>query len=465
MHKVNKAVSVMLISTLAVLTGCTAKEISTSSSEVASKESSSNTQEKTKVKLWSHLGDMKDKMTELVDKYNKTNKDGIEIELNVVADKYNDVLNMAFTSGEGPDIFTVGGPSLTLKIAQTKWGEPLNKYVTPEFKSKFRDGVWIENNNVVGGQIYTIPDQAATIRMIYNKKLFKDAGLDPEKPPTTFAEVREYAKKIKAASGGKASGFGLPMGDVYFTDVILFNGMGMNAVGSMRGFDYKAGKFDFSVYKPILQLMEDMKKDGSMLEGELLLKRDQGTAKFAEGSIGIMGAASWDPAILAGYKMDFEMGVAEFPTIDGAAKGKAFVQMGSGYAMSSKTKDKDKTWKVMEWIYSPEFMGEMVKKAGWISLVKEIADNPKYKSDIKYLEHFAFKANDAIWPPVVPGLKIQGDNQQTVFIQVITGAKKADEALADLTKRYNEAFDKALAEGTFKKEDFVKPDFDPLKLK
>lgn len=465
MRGIWKAISILLVFSLVLLSGCSGGNSTTSPDKELQPQNSAKAEEKTKIKLWAHFAELKDKMSELVKTYNETNKDGIEVELNIITDKYADVLGLAFSSGDGPDIFTIGGPSLTRKIADNKWGEPLNKYITPEFKSKFREGVWIENNNVIGGNIYTVPDQAATIRMIYNKKLFKDAGLDPEKPPKTFTELREYAKKITETSGGKASGFGLPMGDGYFTDVILFNGIGMNAIGSLRGFDYKTGKFDFGVYKPLLQLVEDMKKDGSMLQGELLLKSDQGMAKFAEGSIGIMGAASWDPAIYARKNMDFEMGVADYPTIDGQPRGKSFIQMGSGFAMSSKTKDKEKAWKVMQWIYSQQFMGEIVKTNGWLSLLKDIADNPQNKADIKYLDRFAIKPTDAFWPPLVPGLKLQGDNQGTVFIQIMTGAKKMDDGLADLTKRYNEAFDKAIAEGTFKREDFNKPDFDPLKLK
>ena len=36
----------------------------------------------------------------------------------------------------------------------------------------------------------------------YNKTLFKQAGLDPNKPPTTFAQILADAKKISALGNG-----------------------------------------------------------------------------------------------------------------------------------------------------------------------------------------------------------------------------------------------------------------------
>ena len=42
-----------------------------------------------------------------------------------------------------------------------------------------------------------MPFNSSTPVMIYNKDAFKDAGLDPEKAPETFAEVIDAAAKLK----------------------------------------------------------------------------------------------------------------------------------------------------------------------------------------------------------------------------------------------------------------------------
>ena len=48
------------------------------------------------------------------------------------------------------------------------------------------------------GQIYGLPHDAHGIGLLYNRRLFEEAGLDPDKPPQTWDEVREYARQIQA---------------------------------------------------------------------------------------------------------------------------------------------------------------------------------------------------------------------------------------------------------------------------
>jgi sn-glycerol 3-phosphate transport system substrate-binding protein len=55
----------------------------------------------------------------------------------------------------------------------------------------------------VNGRQASMPFNSSTPMLYYNKDMFRAAGLDPEKPPRTFAEVQDYARKLtqKDASG------------------------------------------------------------------------------------------------------------------------------------------------------------------------------------------------------------------------------------------------------------------------
>ena len=54
------------------------------------------------------------------------------------------------------------------------------------------------------GKLIGMPFNASTILLYYNKDAFREAGLDPERPPRTLAELADYAGKLVTyASDGK----------------------------------------------------------------------------------------------------------------------------------------------------------------------------------------------------------------------------------------------------------------------
>ena len=57
------------------------------------------------------------------------------------------------------------------------------------------------------GKYYGIPTNNETMAFIWNKDLFKQAGLDPENPPATWTDVVAYSKQIKDSTG--KFGYGL----------------------------------------------------------------------------------------------------------------------------------------------------------------------------------------------------------------------------------------------------------------
>jgi multiple sugar transport system substrate-binding protein len=66
--------------------------------------------------------------------------------------------------------------------------------------SKYNPAVIAEGTDAKG-QIVALPKGAYAQALHYNRKLFSAAGLDPNKPPTTWAQVEADAKQIAAKTG------------------------------------------------------------------------------------------------------------------------------------------------------------------------------------------------------------------------------------------------------------------------
>lgn len=82
-----------------------------------------------------------DYMQEQVDKYNATNTDNIEVEMKVMADNYNQAVEVAFASNQAPDIFK----NYDFQTYVSKgYFAPLDQLLSKDFLAKF-DGLLIED--------------------------------------------------------------------------------------------------------------------------------------------------------------------------------------------------------------------------------------------------------------------------------------------------------------------------------
>ena len=102
-------------------------------------------------------------------------------------------------------------------------------------------------NSRAAGQTWGIPFQRSTILLYWNKNLFRQAGLDPERPPANWAEMADYARKLtrRDASGNTTQwGVQIPSsGFPYWLFQGLATGNGaelMNAAGTRTFFDKPA---------------------------------------------------------------------------------------------------------------------------------------------------------------------------------------------------------------------------------
>ncbi len=79
----------------------------------------------------------------------------------------------------------------------------------------------------VGGKLYGMPFNTSNPILYYNKDMFKAAGLDPEKPPRTYAEVLDAAKKLtKKDASGKVTvyGYGISIYGWIFEQMLATSG-------------------------------------------------------------------------------------------------------------------------------------------------------------------------------------------------------------------------------------------------
>ena len=101
----------------------------------------------------------------------------------------------AIPTDTGPDLFDVSR-NIALTLIDANLLPPDPPKVMSLLKSNAFHPVTVEYNTWKG-QVYGVPFlEGSKPALFYNTKMFKEAGLDPNKPPATFDELMTYAQKL-----------------------------------------------------------------------------------------------------------------------------------------------------------------------------------------------------------------------------------------------------------------------------
>ncbi|RTE02873.1 ABC transporter substrate-binding protein [Paenibacillus whitsoniae] len=413
---------------------------------------------KTKLTYWTNDRGAADHIKAEVAKYNAENKDNIEVEVTIMADNYEQSLDVAFASNQAPDIIRTSGGNFA-QFVKKGYLESLDSYMTPEFKKRFEKLI-VDDGNRIDGKIYSLPNYGITWRLIYNVDLFQKAGIT--EPPKTLNELVEDAKKITAA--------GKDIGAYGFAGSFKNNGgfsrtadsISALSTGMLAGFNFKTGKFDFTSQIPMLEALRKMKQDGSLIPGFELLDIDPLRAQFAEGKIGMYINHASEPGV---YKNQFpakiKWSAAPVPTADGTINGASpFLNATVFLALSSKSQVKAKAYKFLEYMYSPDVLKTYQEDSVGISAVPDVIAVAK-KPSFPNMDLFVPNKYDALYP-VVPAVTPEGKNLGDTALKYILEGGDANKLMTELSDRYNAALDKARQAGTTTNKPM--PDFDAKKL-
>jgi sn-glycerol 3-phosphate transport system substrate-binding protein len=162
------------------------------------------------IEFWHAMTGKNGEITQAVcDKFNASQSDYKVVA--VLKGSYPEALNAgiaAFRAGQAPAILQVQEVATATFMATKGAIKPVYQLMA-ENNEKFDPKAYISAissyYSTADGKMLSMPFNSSTAVMYYNKEAFQKAGLDPEKPPKTWPELFDYAKKIKAA--GYEGGF------------------------------------------------------------------------------------------------------------------------------------------------------------------------------------------------------------------------------------------------------------------
>ena len=399
----------------------------------------------TKVRIWSSSKHSKDVMTKLADDWNNTT--GKEKKIKIVYEIRENIssdVDMAMSAGNAPEMFGYlsAGHAMDGKIValeDTEVGKQLLESYPEELCAGFK----------INGKTYSLPFSAATRGLVYNKDMFKAAGIVDEngeaKPPVTWAELVEDAKKLTNVSKDEY-GIVFPMKwDTWVTSDML--SPGFSSVG-FDGYNPVTGEYDYTGYEPIFNAVMQIKKDQSYLPGAEGLDNDPARAKFAEGKIGMKFAFSWDVGVFNDqFPAKCDWGVAEYAVIDADNKYKQLMSINGDMAINKTAADKigiDKIMEVYKWYYSDEVITELYKNCMEIPVIPERVKDKELIKDKKGWVDFCNLVNISTVRPAGKPTDTSGqaDLKSEFINKVWPGEMSAKTALENYTKIMNDGVKK-----------------------
>ncbi|WP_041163295.1 ABC transporter substrate-binding protein [Mesorhizobium australicum] len=332
---------------------------------------------------------------------------GITVKFEVVPwDVLLQKLTTDITAGTNADLSIIGTRWL-IDFVQQDVAEPLDSYITPDFKGRFIDTFL--SPSIMGGKTYGLPIAASARAMYYNKELFEKAGI--AKPPATWTELQEDARKIKAQG---AFGFGL-QGKEIETDVYYYYAMWSQGTEILN----KDGTSGLSTPGALeaAKLYKSMIDEGLTEPGVTSNNREDVQNLFKQGKVGMMITAPFLSNQIKDEAPSLKYGVAAIPAGPTGARGTYGVT--DSMIMFKNSKNKDEAWKLMDFLFTTEQRAKFTQGEGFLPVNKEEAKMDYYVNNAD-LAAFTALLPDARFAPVIPGweevAQITSDAMQKIYL-------------------------------------------------
>jgi multiple sugar transport system substrate-binding protein len=227
------------------------------------------------------------------------------------------------------------------------------------------------------GKMYGVPLYADVSALFYNKDLFTRAGLDPNKPPTSLTELRQYADKITAL-GGDIKGYYLPgncAGCNIFTVGPLMWASGATIEAAKAGDEPLTG----DGVKQVLQWTRDMVKAKNVHDGDRTENGETFHLQFGSGKVGMMGTGNFNITLARQQNPNMKFGISLLPGV--TPNSSASFIGGDLVVIPKGSKQVDNAVNVMKFLLSDDVQVEVYAKALNLTTRSDMVNNKYFQAE------------------------------------------------------------------------------------
>ncbi|BDP43711.1 ABC transporter substrate-binding protein (plasmid) [Deinococcus aetherius] len=313
----------------------------------------------------------------LVKAYNASHTDQVKLNL-VPNDQFVTKLGTAIAGGNPPDVIAIDliyVPSFAAAGQMENLTAQAKKL--PFFNQLSPSHVRLATYQ---NQVYAVPFSAEGSVLYYNKGLFRQAGLDPNKPPRTWTEVYNAAKKITALGNG-VKGFyfsGACAGCNAFTFMPLIWASG----GDVLSRDGQSATLNTKAVKDALGFYRRMWTEGLVPSGAQTDNGANFINAFTSGKIGMTGSGAFAISLLKSKFKNIDFGIAYLP---GQTSGWSSFAGGDSIGIPKGSKNVKEAWDFIQWTLSPQVQTEILAKNDTIPVRADLAQNKYSKTEPRFV--------------------------------------------------------------------------------
>ena len=318
------------------------------------------TDDGTEITLWTR-SPLERQAKNVVEAYNKSHKNQVKLEI-IPNDDMEGKVGGASQTDSLPDILAGDVVRIPYWASEGIFTDITKQIDGLDNKADLQQG-HIEAGTVDGAE-YTLPFITDVSVMVWNKNLYKEAGLDPEQGPKSIDQFVEQAKKVAALNKDGVAGSylagqsgGALVFDL-FPSVWADGESVMNKDGSEATLDNDSMKGVLDAYKELANTTNGLGAGSKEETGATW------TAPFANGKIGIMPYPNTSTTALFDAEKDggFEVGVAPIP---GTKEGKTSTFLGGdAMGISKDSKHIAQAWNFLYWLMQSDAQKEVFADQG-----------------------------------------------------------------------------------------------------